>query len=221
MSRRIFIGILFLLLGIGILFHQIELWNFHYILKTWWPLILIVIGIEQLINRKNESPVGSLMVILIGGLFLLNQWININLTAFIWPLIFIFIGLVIIFTRKRFKHENILDSNHSIEAIALFSGTNLRSQSKSFQGGNVLAIFGGSEIDLRETVISDKGAVFDLTSVFGGITIIVPEDVHVEISGLPIFGGWEDKTRRTVNSDNAPVIKINCLSIFGGVEIKD
>lgn len=221
MFRRIFIGVLFLLLGIGILFHQIELWNFRYILKTWWPLILIIIGIEQLINRKNESPVGSLMIILIGGLFLLNQWININLTAFIWPIIFIFIGLVIIFTRKRFKHENILDSNHSIEAFALFAGTNLRSQSKSFQGGNVLAIFGGSEIDLRETVISNKGAVFDLTTVFGGITIIVPENVHVEISGLPIFGGWEDKTRGTVSSDDTPVIKINCLSIFGGVEIKD
>jgi len=219
LSKRIWTGGLFLFIGIGILLHQFEIWDFGYIARTWWPLILIIFGFVQLINRKNSSPVVSLMIIIIGGLFLLNQLTDINLTAFIWPLIFIFIGLAIIFSRRR--HHKVFDSNHSIEAFSFFSGTNLRSQSQDFQGGEVMTVFGGAEIDLRDVIISEKGANFDLTSVFGGIELIVPENVHVEISGLPIFGGWEDKTRKVAKNSDTPIIKINCVAIFGGVEVKD
>src|SRR5699024_7712076 len=144
----------------------------------------------------------GLMIILIGGLFLLNEWIDVNLIAYIWPLIFIFIGLTIIFSRT--KHDKVLDSNHSIESFSLFSGTNLRSQSNNFQGGSIFALFGGAEVDLRDTVISDKGATFELTAIFGGISIVVPENVQIEISGLPIFGGWEDATRKHANSHDTP-----------------
>lgn len=219
MYKRIWMGSLFVFLGIGILLHQIDFWNFGQIIRTWWPLILIVVGIEQLINRRNSSPIVGLMIILVGGLFLLNQWMDANLTAFIWPLIFIFIGLLIIFFRS--KHDKSLDTIHSIESFSLFSGTNLRSQSTRFQGGSIMAVFGGSEIDLREAVISENGATLDLTSVFGGIVVIVPENVRIEVSGLPIFGGWEDKTRKIVSNNESPVIKFNCLTIFGGVEIKN
>ena len=221
MHKRAWIGILFLVFGLGVLFHQVGLWDFEYVFKTWWPLILIAIGIVQLRTQTHSSSTAfGLMLILIGGLFLINQWLNVNLTAYIWPFIFIFIGLLIIFS--RFKHEKALDSNHMIEAVSLFSGANIRSQSNNFQGGSVTAIFGGSEINLRDTIISDKGATLDLTAVFGGISIIAPENVRIEISGLPIFGGWEDTTRKLQDSNETlPVIKLNCLTICGGVEIKD
>src|SRR5690625_6489979 len=114
-------------------------------------------------------------------LILFNRWIDVNLTAYISPLIFIFIGLIIIFS--RFKHEQGLDSNHAIEAFSLFSGANIRSQSDNFQGGSVTAIFGGSEIDLRDTIISDKGTTLDLTSVIGRISIIATENVRLKING--------------------------------------
>lgn len=220
MYKRAWIGGLFLLFGFGFFFHQIGVWDFKYILQTWWPLLLIVFGIVQLVHRSNSSPVFSIMIIIIGGLLLINQWIDTNLKAYIWPLLFIFIGLTIIFS--RFKHEKSVDSKHTIDTFSLFSGTNIRSQSKDFKGGNITAIFGGSEIDLRDTTISNQGATFDLIALFGGVSIIVPENVHIEISGLPIFGGWEDKTRKLANSDETlPVIKLNCLTICGGIEIKD
>jgi len=219
LSKRIWMGGLFLVIGFGILLHQMELWDFGYIFKQWWPLIIIVIGIEQLFNRHHSSPIFSFMLILIGALFLANQWLDLNLVAFIWPIILIFIGLTIIFTHR--KHHKVIDSNQSIKAFSLFSGTNLRSQAESIQGGDITAVFGGAEIDLRDATISEKGATFDLTSIFGGIELTVPENVRVEVTGLPIFGGWEDKTRRAIDEDDALLIKIHCLTIFGGVEIKD
>jgi len=62
----------------------------------------------------------------------------------------------------------------------------------------------------------------EITTIFGGVSLKVPENVQIEISGIPIFGGWEDKTRQ-VNKENAhqPIIYLKCVTIFGGVEVTD
>lgn len=220
MPRKNWIGLFFLVFGLGFLLQQAEILDFSNVLSTWWPLILIIIGIIQLINRTHSSMVSGLLFILIGCLFLANQWFEGSLTAYLWPLILVFIGLTFIFSRVN--RENPSHSNRSIQAFSLFSGTEVRSRSKSFEGGNVTAIFGGSEIDLREAIISDAGATLDLSTIFGGINIYVPGNVQVEVTGIPIFGGWENKTReRVVDNEDLPVLRVNCLTIFGGVEINN
>lgn len=217
MNRRVWLGIFFLAFGLGFLFQQMGVLDFSRVLSTWWPLILIMIGVIQLFNRMKGSGV---LFIIVGGLFLVNQWVDANLSDYIWPLILITIGLVFIFS--RINHEKPLNSDQSIQTFSLFSGTEIRSQSNCFEGGTATAIFGGSEIDLREAVISEEGATLDLTTLFGGISVAVPENVKVEVTGLPIFGGWENKTRPPANDDEfLPVLKVKCLTMFGGVEISD
>lgn len=219
MPGKYWIGLLFLIFGLGFLLQQVELLHFTSILAGWWPVIVIIIGIIQIINRKHSSILPGLLFILVGGLFLANQWVSENLLIYLWPLLLIFIGLTFIFSRSSVKKN--VDTNRSIHTFSFFSGTNFRSQSTCFEGGSVSAIFGGSEIDLREATISETGATLDLSMVFGGVNIYVPDNVRVEISGTPIFGGWENKTRKfTDEQQDCPVLKLNCLIIFGGVEIK-
>lgn len=219
MHTRFWTGLIFLLFGLGFLFHQLDVWDFPAILGNWWPLILIVIGIVQLTNRTNASWIPGFLFIIVGGLFLINQWIDLNIGAIIWPLIFIFIGLVIIFSRG--KKNKPVSSENAIDTFALFSGTEIISQAKHFEGGSATAIFGGSDIDLRDAVVPEDGATLELTTIFGGISIKPPENARVEISGLPIFGGWENKTRKYVNEHELPVLHLKCLTICGGVEVKD
>jgi len=218
MSSRIWIGLLFVVFGIGFLLHQADIWDFSMILSNWWPLILIVIGIILLINRTYSSAVTGFLFLVIGGLLLVNEWIDINVAALIWPIIFIFVGLIVIFSRGQ--REKTIHTERDVNSFSLFSGTDVRSQSGNFQGGNVTAIFGGAELDLRDIIVSEEGAKLDLTAVFGGISITVPRNVHVEISGIPIFGGWENKTRPD-DPDDVSVIHVNCLTVCGGVEIKN
>ncbi len=219
MSGRVWLGLFFLVFGVGFFMHQANLLDFTAVLSTWWPLILIIIGIIQLVNRSYASPLTGVLFLIVGGLFLANQWFNMNLAAFIWPLVIIFIGLAIIFTRgERGKKEHM---EQDLNNFLLFSGTELRSQSKDFRGGSVTAIFGGAEIDLREAEISAEGATLDITAVFGGATIIVPENVYVEVTGIPIFGGWDDKRKYQGDEQALSVLKLNCLAVFGGVEIKN
>src|SRR5699024_249549 len=103
-----------------------------------------------------------------------------------------------------------------------FSGASVRSASTNFKGGDVMTIFGGAKIDLRDVELSTKNAHLELVSIFGGVTLFVPANIRIEISGTPIFGGWDDKTRKgNYHDESVPVLKVKCLPIFGGVEIKD
>lgn len=217
MSSKSWIGLVLLVFGFGYLLQQADVWDFSEIVSTWWPLVLIIIGVVQLLSR-SIAPFSGILFIAIGGLFLINELVDVHLAAYIWPLILIIVGLTFIFSRA--KRDTPLDSKRSIRVFTLFSGADVRSQSKAFEGGNVTSIFGGAEIDLRDAVLSEKGASLEVTTLFGGASIRVPENVRVEITGIPLFGGWEDKTRRYASdNEDLPVLKMHCLAAFGGVEI--
>ena len=61
--------------------------------------------------------------------------------------------------------------------------------------------------------------MINTSSIFGGITILVPDNVQVKISSTPIFGGVSDD-RKNKNNNGKVTIYIKATSMFGGVEIK-
>ncbi len=68
------------------------------------------------------------------------------------------------------------------------------------------------------------GASLDLAAAFGGVTIRVPENWKVRVSGLPLFGGWENSTKGSEvdDLDTEPwALDVKCLALFGGIEIKN
>ena len=65
----------------------------------------------------------------------------------------------------------------------------------------------------------ENGAVIDALALFGGVDIKLPENVNVETSTLPIFGGTGIAKNRTFNENN-PTVYVNAVCIFGGVDIK-
>src|SRR5699024_11293636 len=109
---------------------------------------------------------------------LIGQFVDYNMWNYIWPIILIIVGFSFLLSRsKNGKYKN--DENH-IKVFTLFSGANIRNQSTDFKGGTVTDVFGGSESDLRNTVISDD-AVMDITDVFGGETLQEPYKHKVEM----------------------------------------
>lgn len=221
MGKRVGLGIVFLILGIGFLLQQLDVFYFKETLSTWWPLILIVIGLIQLVGSSHSSKLPGIFFILLGAIFLSRELFDIDLFTYIWPLFLIIIGLVFIFSRGHFQRD-ISDSNNVIRHFSLFSGASVRSRSTHFEGGDVTAIFGGVKVDLRDIHLSLNNAFLDIVTAFGGATLIVPEGMRVEVTGTPILGGWENKTRGAVSEDESDlVLYVKCLPIFGGVEIKN
>ena len=86
-------------------------------------------------------------------------------------------------------------------------------------------VFGGTDFDLRHCRFSDPVTTLWLNSTFGGVDVVVPEGVRVDMGNLGIFGGSELIVESGAIHPgslpaNAPLLKIRGLSVFGGVTVK-
>ena len=112
-----------------------------------------------------------------------------------WPLLLVIFGAYLVWTgatgRRRTPAN---DSTSTISGMAILGGVSRGSNSREFRGGDLTAILGGCEIDLRRAAINGE-AVIDIFAMWGGIELKVPEDWAVESRVTPLLGGVEDKTR--------------------------
>lgn len=92
----------------------------------------------------------------------------------------------------------------------------------------VFALMGGIDIDLREASLESEHTTIVAVALMGGIDILVPDDLHVEIDGVGLMGGFgEDlgtwrKDPRPVRPapPGAPVVRVTGLALMGGVGIR-
>ena len=109
-----------------------------------------------------------------------------------------------------------------IDDVSVFGGGHKIIHSDNFKGGNITAIFGGSEIDLTQCKLAPGENVIDVVIIFGGSTIVVPNDWDVITNVTPLFGGFSYKKSRyqSPGSEPAGTLVIKGVAIFGGGEVK-
>ena len=84
----------------------------------------------------------------------------------------------------------------------------------------VVATFGGAQLDLREARFPTGVIDLEVRAVFGGVQIIVPPGLAVEVHGTAIMGGFQNVNRAPAHPDpDAPLLRIRGLAFMGGVEI--
>lgn len=217
-------GIIFVLLGVIFAGNAMELWNLNLFFDGWWTVFIIVPSLMGLF--QNGSRTGSIIGLVIGVMLLLSaqgfmDWSMMG--RMIFPIIFIIIGLNIIFRGPFRKDKNYYKVNGTSrdgvpEYTAAFGSNDVVFPYEEFHGANITSIFGGVDLNLKNAIIN-KDVVINSTSVFGGVNIIVPPNVNVKVSSIPIFGGTSNKTNPYKESD-IPTVYINSTCIFGGAEIK-
>ena len=105
-----------------------------------------------------------------------------------------------------------------VSAMAILGAVSRGSNVRHFRGGDLTAIMGGCELDLRHASLEDD-VVIDVFALWGGIEIRVPEEWTIDSQILPILGGVEEKTRRPPAS--GPRVTLRGFAIMSGVEIKN
>ncbi|HZJ58064.1 MAG TPA: DUF5668 domain-containing protein [Clostridia bacterium] len=222
MRGRIFIGILLIALGLGFLLDRLGIILFSTLISTYWPAILILVGASQLFS-KGHSEISGIILIFLGSFFLLKklELLPEDIGKYFWPALLIIIGIIIIFGRSR--HSGMpVSGEDAVNHFVVFSGLENKCISQDFKGGSATAIFGSIDLDLRDANLREEGAFLDLTAVFGGISLRVPDRWKVIATGTPLFGGWENKTRTPSDMpQDQPNLKIRCFALFGGMEIKN
>ena len=82
-------------------------------------------------------------------------------------------------------------------------------------------MFGSLTIDLRKTSIKEGITHLEVNSVFGSVTIFLPQDWLVETNVDAVFGGFEDQRRQDKNIDMNRKLVITGACVFGGTELRN
>ena len=101
----------------------------------------------------------------------------------------------------------------------IFGGTTRKGIWSPAREIEIFSFFGGAELDFRRARFVPGVCKINAFNLFGGIEIIVPYGVNVLTKGINILGGIDNKAEGSHYKD-APVIEINSVSIFGGIDIK-
>jgi hypothetical protein len=105
-------------------------------------------------------------------------------------------------------------------ARVLFSGMEQRGHFILPKEYCVSAIMGGCVIDLSQARLESPSSTIYVTAIMGGVQILVPKGIRVEVQGTPILGGIAKDLEEEFLPDDAPVIHVFCKTIMGGIEIK-
>ena len=222
---RAIIGIVLILIGVAFIGRTLDFFPRHIMHHVFsWKMILIVLGIIFISTRESKTT--GWILLAIGLVFLVPDvlYIPYPVRRLFWPAILIIVGLLIIF--RSTSGRNIGSSEKSVDYLddlAILGGGERVITSENFSGGKITALFGGSKIDLTKAKLAPGRNVIDVFCMFGGSTLIVPENWNVKVEVVSILGGFSDK--RTVRTGTAmdvgKEIVIRGFVMFGGGEIKN
>ncbi|MEE9465805.1 MAG: DUF5668 domain-containing protein [Candidatus Neomarinimicrobiota bacterium] len=211
------IGLIIVLIGALLLLDQWNIFHFGSIISTFWPLIVLLIGMVKYREGDRKS---AFILLGMGAVFLLAtlgilEWRSIGR---LWPVFIILVGLSIAYGgRNMFYHSCREIGEDEFDINVVFGGSERRITNQNLTGGEVAAFFGGAEVDLREASPADDCRI-RISAIFGGVELRIPTDWQIVLTGTPILGGIEDKTRQEADG---PVVRISCNVVLGGIEIRN
>lgn len=209
-----------------------------------WKMFLIALGLIIGVKHKFRNP-GWLILVLVGGAFLVSDlYPGIALKPILWPVLVILFGLFIIFKPRRKRKEHYwrkwqkhqqhrrrsfdmscskeeTDNQEVLDCTIFMGGTKKNILNKDFKGGEVVAVFGGTEINFLQADFEDT-VTLDVVAVFAGVKLILPANWEVQSELVSAFGSIEDK--RPVQPKNSEektkILVLKGTVFFGGIDIK-
>ena len=220
------------IIALGVIFggNALGLFNFDVFFEGWWTLFIIVPSAISLITDKEKISslvflaAGIILLLAAQGVFGEGSW---NVAWKVILAVFL-VGLGLSIIVKSVFHSNndkevekkVKDADDkTMDAqTAVFSGSERVYNDEVFSGSNMVALFGGAELDLRKAKFT-KDTVIKAFALFGGVEIKVPEDVNIKSKSGFIFGGISDD--RKGESKGKYTIYIDAAGGFGGITISD
>ncbi len=196
-----------------------------------WPMVFIIAGTVKLSEHGSRSNQAfGVFLVGLGVLLILDRLgvIDFDLGT-LWPLLLIGLGALIVYKSRRARScatsakdgaVGMADgqSDSFISATAILGGFERRISTPALRGGEITAIMGGCELDMRGASIQGE-AVLNVFAFWGGVSIKCPPDWTVVLEGTPILGGFEEKT--ATPPDNSKRLIIRGYAVMGGVDVRN
>jgi len=211
------LGVIIVVVGVVALLGQLGVVDVSLgdLIAAWWPLVIVAVGITALVSVPR-AWIGPAGVIAVGVFFQLDTLglVRVNVWDLLWPIVIILVGLALL-TRLGTRGTD----DDTVNSAVIWWGAERRTRSQTFRGGSLSAIMGGIEVDLREAGIADRAEI-SVFVLWGGVEIKVPPTWRVRVGGLPLLGGWDDKTVQPLDPA-APELTVHVTAIMGGAELKN
>jgi hypothetical protein len=205
-----------------------------------WPSFFIVLGL--FIGAKhNFRDWGWIILVLIGSTMHALHFFadDVQYHKLIWPIVIIGVGILIIvrprnrervWGRERDRDMRSVtptapvvpnSGDNVFENVNIFGGSKKVVISKDFRAGEIVTVFGGSEVNFSQADITGRAEI-ELVQVFGGTKLIVPPNWRLSTEELVcIFGGLDDKRNpSSLSTDSQKVLVLKGTCIFGGIDIR-
>lgn len=225
-DKRVLLGSI--LIGLGALFflNSLDIFNFNFGRVIFsWQFFFIVIGMYLTLNT-NRKMLGGILAGLGFILIIPRIFPSVDYDGSVVLAIFLIaIGSYIVLNQRK-KSDGVDElgriTKDIIDDVAIFGGGTKIVTSDNFRGGNITAVFGGSEIILKGSKLAEGTNSIDILAVFGGTTIVVPNDWNIIMNVTSIFGGFSNKSVKDPSAfvDQGKTLIIKGLVVFGGGELK-
>jgi predicted membrane protein len=230
LHARLWLGIGIILFGLLAAADNLGILPFGFALNL-WPLVLVVWGLAKVARRGQERPLSGFILILAGIFLLLANFGRENLVEAIWPLFVVAVGILVVLKtlrRKRGIPPELASQEGFLSVMAILGGCKRRIANLDFKGGELTAIFGGFELDMRQAALQDGQARVDVFILFGGGDIHVPQGWTVTLKATSIAGALEDKTLhlpqepgQALEPGGRPTLVLTGMALFGGLTVSN
>ena len=116
------------------------------------------------------------------------------------------------------EEDEVVEAGDVVNYSLAFKGRNIKVENEPFNGAIVNAICSGLKLDLSNAIIEDDVNIY-CKNTMSGISIIVPENVKVEVSSKTKFSGVANNVP-VIDDDAAPTIHIHVDNYMSGVDVK-
>jgi predicted membrane protein len=221
-TPQLFVGVIVILVGVLMTLDNLQVLDAERFLR-FWPAGVIALGLVKIWNSRDGmgGALGGFLFLVIGSWLLLEQTALVRVSLWdMWPALLVFVGLFLVWQGVSGPPRPLTsDSNAVIRATAILGGVSRGNNSAGFRGGELTALLGGCEVDLRHASIDGEAAI-DIFAMWGGVEIRVPPDWTIESRVTPILGGVDDKTRPPQGASRHRLV-LRGFVVMAGMEIKN
>jgi len=246
-SGKVWAGMFIIVIGGLLLLENVGLnlpdWIFS------WHTFLMALGLFIGFRHRFRDN-GWLILFFIGSFFTLREiFPDLNMSKTVFPVMLVLLGIFLIFKpknqRPRFGRRRRLrdriafgtypeassvpvnddeqeNRNNYLDSVNVFGGSHQAVYSKNFKGGDIVAVFGGCDVNLTQADFEGEIRI-EIVAIFGGAKIIVPTGWEIKSEITAILGGMDDKRAIQPMAEGAPrkLLVITGLALFGGIDIRN
>jgi hypothetical protein len=221
-SSGALLGGVILLLGVLLTLDNLGVLDFGDVFLL-WPLLLVVWG-GSMMRCPGTLPklIGGTLGLI--GVALLLSNLGVWRVGFgdLWPLLLIALGLSLLFggrTGSRGVGRKSVSEDGFLRRSVTLGGLEQKIAARNLRGGELTAIMGGMELDLRDAEMAGEEMELQVFALMAGIVLQVPVEWEVTNEVTAVAGAVEDKTGGPGDPSPRRLV-LRGSAVMAGVEVK-